>query len=61
MEMIGKTKSTKEEAKENEDLSIDTLVQDFTSLLTKIFPDSEEAPTLLVRHTLSTLFLPPHL
>ncbi|KAJ7644367.1 Alpha/Beta hydrolase protein [Roridomyces roridus] len=42
----GKTRSTAE--KEDEDLSLDVLVQDFVEILRAVFPDSAQAPTLLL-------------
>jgi hypothetical protein len=44
--VVGKTSSTGET--EDEDLSIQVLVDDFCELVQTVFPDPEIAPTLLV-------------
>ena len=49
----GKTAQMNHDEPENEDLSIDTLVSDFTQLAEVLFPDPTKAPSLLVGPTTS--------
>ncbi|CAK5269955.1 unnamed protein product [Mycena citricolor] len=44
----GKTKSLPEGSKEDEDLSIDILVDDLVEIISTVFPDASAAPSLLL-------------
>ena len=47
--LIGKTKHLRSETPSEEDLSVETLTSDLVNMLRVVYPDTQTAPSLLVR------------